>query len=46
MSKIVQSRMRLSERYFHRLMIFCTLGLWTPVYLTRKHRIERTSQIR
>ena len=41
--KSVTRRMSAAEAVFHWIMILCTFGLWTPLYLTRKRKLERTT---
>ena len=40
----VEGHMGLAERTMHAFMILTTAGLWLPVYLMRKHKIERTTR--
>lgn len=41
----VQQHMSAGETCFHALAIFCTLGMWYPIYRSRKRRIERVTNI-
>ena len=41
----VQQHMGATETCLHALAIFCTFGIWYPIYRSRKRRIERTTNI-
>jgi hypothetical protein len=41
----VQRHMGAGEKSLHMLMCFCTLGLWYPIYRTRRGKLERTTDI-
>ena len=35
--------MSVAEGLVHWTLIFCTCGLWYPVYRARKHSVDRTT---
>jgi cbb3-type cytochrome oxidase subunit 3 len=43
--KDVRGRMNPIEAVFHAVMIICTIGLWYPVYRSRKSKIARTTRV-